>query len=133
MALDLSKTDLSRCLQSKTLWLTLAHLKIAEASVCDAGLAVDVATARHLDAAESIFMRLGWKEGHARVWEQRSHRAIALLKSNTDARLRSSLLDEAAIANRNAYSLYESIQNSRGLGRIEALFKQTEDEKRGMR
>jgi hypothetical protein len=106
----------------------IACLKVAEASIRGGEPAEDAVSC--LDSAEAIFMGLGWKEGHARVWEQRAQLDLALTKREKAAEVRRSLLGEAAAATRKAQTLYESIQNGRGLGRTDSLFKQIGLEKR---
>ena len=96
----------------------IAHLKIAEAYIHSDG-SVDVAA--HLDVAESIFIRLGWIEGHARVLEQRAYRWLALSGTQKNLRSRRSYLVEAGAVARTARTLFQRIRHQWGVGRIDSL------------
>jgi tetratricopeptide (TPR) repeat protein len=100
----------------------IAHLKIAEAAIAanDKSTSID----SHLDSAESICIRLGWIEGHARVWEQRAYRAAATAIAAATSRERIKAREEAVTAARNASAYFQRIRHREGIARTAAVIEQ---------
>jgi len=99
----------------------IAHLKLAQAMIRGHASARDEA-ARHLKTAESIFIGLGWIEGHARVLEQRTR--LSLLGANSNKRQRGRYRLEAIAAANTARALYLRIRHQEGIGRMDALLSE---------
>jgi hypothetical protein len=99
----------------------IAHLKIAEAlnQYQNGGDA-----AVHLERAESIFLQLGWIEGHARVLEQRAYYRSTCAGRTDDLDVSHSSRHAAIADATRARSLYERLGNQQGIGRTEALLRE---------
>lgn len=100
----------------------ITNLKIAQAAI--AAESDEVEAASHLETAQSIFIHIGWVEGHARVLEQYAKLYGQRAMKATSTEEKYGYVRSAIAAAKNALALFLRIRHREGQGRIEALIEQ---------
>ena len=99
----------------------IANLQTAKAMIMLNRKSTEILS--RLNAAEMIFLELGWLEGQANVHEQMAVFYSRLVNRTTTGARRNELLDRAISAITRSRTIFTRIDNQKRLGRAEAILE----------